>query len=55
VREFWNDESGQDMIEYTLLMAFLVLVSAALFLYNSAAIAAIWEQTTDTLKGNPSH
>ena len=28
----WKDEQGQDLIEYTLLMAFVALASAALFL-----------------------
>ena len=32
VRNFWNDEQGQDLIEYTLLMAFVALASAALFM-----------------------
>jgi Flp pilus assembly pilin Flp len=53
VREFWNDESGQDMVEYTLLMAFVVVVSAALLMYNSAAVAAIWEDTNNTLDKAP--
>ena len=30
LRNFWNDEQGQDLIEYTLLMAFVALASAAL-------------------------
>ena len=31
-KNFWNDQQGQDLIEYTLLMAFVALASAALFL-----------------------
>ena len=31
LRNLWNDEQGQDLIEYTLLMAFVALASAALF------------------------
>ena len=31
LRNFWNEEQGQDLIEYTLLMAFVALASAALF------------------------
>ena len=31
-RDFWNDEQGQELIEYTLLMAFVSLTSAALFI-----------------------
>jgi Flp pilus assembly pilin Flp len=36
------DESGQDLIEYTLLMAFVALASAALFLGAGGSIAGIW-------------
>ncbi len=49
IRNFWQDEQGQDLIEYTLLMAFVVVLSAALLLYNSDAIAGIWGVTTDNL------
>ena len=31
-RNFWREEQGQDLIEYTLLMAFVALASAALFI-----------------------
>ena len=31
-RDFWNDEQGQELIEYTLLMAFVALTSSALFI-----------------------
>jgi hypothetical protein len=31
-RNFWNDEQGQELIEYTLLMAFVALTSALLCL-----------------------
>ncbi len=29
---FWNDESGRDLIEYTLLLVFVALAAAALFI-----------------------
>jgi Flp pilus assembly pilin Flp len=45
---FWQDD-GQDLVEYTLLMAFVVVVSAALFLYNSDTVAAIWNATNNNL------
>jgi len=41
-RRFWNDESGQDLIEYTLLMAFVALASAALFIGAGGSISGIW-------------
>ena len=42
VRNFWNDEQGQDLIEYTLLMAFVALASAALFIGAGGSINTIW-------------
>ncbi len=47
---FWQQEDGQDIVEYTLLLAFVVVVSAALFLYNSDSVAAIWTVTNDNLR-----
>ena len=32
LRSVWNDEQGKDLIEYTLLMAFIALAAAALYL-----------------------
>ena len=37
IRNFWADDQGQDLIEYTLLMAFVALASAALFLASEDA------------------
>jgi Flp pilus assembly pilin Flp len=42
VRNFWNDDQGQDLIEYTLLMAFVALASAALFIGAGGSISGIW-------------
>ena len=42
LRNLWNDEQGQDLIEYTLLMAFVALASAALFLGAGGSIKGIW-------------
>jgi Flp pilus assembly pilin Flp len=42
LRNFWHDDQGQDLIEYTLLMAFVALASAALFLGAGGSIQGIW-------------
>lgn len=44
-----NDESGQDMVEYTLLMAFVCLASAALFISVGKSVASIWGTTSTSL------
>jgi Flp pilus assembly pilin Flp len=46
---FWNDEQGQDLIEYTLLMAFVALASAALFLGAGGSIKGIWSASNSQL------
>ena len=49
LRNFWNDEQGQDIIEYTLLMAFVALASAALFIGAGNSINTIWTTTNGHL------
>jgi len=39
---FLRDEQGQDLIEYTLLLAFVALASAALFIGAGGAVSGIW-------------
>ena len=37
-----DDERGQDLIEYTLLLAFVALASAALFTSAGSSVSTIW-------------
>ena len=46
---FWKDESGQDLIEYTLLLAFVALASAALFIGAGNSVQGIWSVTNSQL------
>ena len=41
-KRFLNDEQGQDLIEYTLLLAFVALASAALFTSAGTSVNGIW-------------
>ena len=45
IKRLWQDEQGQDLIEYTLLMAFVALASAALFISSGASISSIWSDS----------
>jgi len=45
----WKDDQGQDLIEYTLLMAFVALASAALFIGAGGSIQGIWSTTNSQL------
>ena len=49
LRNLWKDEQGQDLIEYSLLMAFVALASAALFLGAGKSISGIWNATSTQL------
>lgn len=44
-----SDDQGQDLIEYTLLMAFVALASAALFLGAGGSIQGIWSTSNSQL------
>ena len=42
LRRLAAEEAGQDLIEYTLLLAFVALVSAAIFIQAGQSAAGIW-------------
>jgi Flp pilus assembly pilin Flp len=46
---FLRDEQGQDLIEYTLLLAFVCLASAALFISAGGSVAGIWTSANSDL------
>jgi len=39
---FLRDEQGQDLIEYTLLLAFVCMATAALFISSGGSLSGIW-------------
>ena len=49
VMNFLREESGQDLIEYTLLMAFIALASAAIFISAGGSVATIWSNASNQL------
>ena len=49
----WRDEQGQDLIEYTLMLAFVALASAALFSTAGTSINQIWSKTNSQLSTAP--
>ena len=46
---FLRDEEGQDLIEYTLLMAFIALASAAIFISAGSSVNSIWQNASNQL------
>lgn len=49
LKKFWQDESGQDLIEYTLLMAFIALASASIYVSAGNSVGGLWSQASSQL------
>jgi len=49
LNRFLRNEEGQDLIEYTLLLAFVCLASAALFISAGGSIGGIWTSANSEL------
>ena len=49
LKSFLRDEDGQDLIAYTLLLAFVTLGSAALFTGAGKSTKGIWSVANSTL------
>jgi len=45
ILRFIREEEGQDLVEYTLLLAFVCLASAALFIGLGKSVSSIWVDT----------
>ena len=45
----WIDDQGQDTIEYVLLIAFVALASAAIFLAGGGSIQGIWSTSNSQI------
>jgi Flp pilus assembly pilin Flp len=43
---FWQNEQAQDLTEYALLLAFVVMASAGIFLVNGSSLTGIWSATS---------
>jgi len=42
LKRFLEDEQAQDLIEYTLLLSFVCLATAALFVSSGGSLSGIW-------------
>jgi Flp pilus assembly pilin Flp len=49
LKHFLQDEQGQDLIEYTLLLAFVCLGAASLFASAGRSVSGIWSATNSRL------
>jgi len=49
IAAFLKGERGQDLVEYTLLIAFIVFASAALCINAGGSVTGIWTVTNQNL------
>jgi Flp pilus assembly pilin Flp len=49
-KNFVREEQGQDLVEYTLLLAFVCLASAALFISAGSSITGIWTTANTSIQ-----
>jgi Flp pilus assembly pilin Flp len=45
----WRDDDGQDMVEYALLLGFIVLCAAAILTNTRTQISQIWSTINSSL------
>jgi Flp pilus assembly pilin Flp len=49
LNNFWQDEQGQDLIEYSLLITFIAIACAAMLGAGRPAVNSIWQNSNNQL------
>jgi Flp pilus assembly pilin Flp len=49
LKKLWLDEGGQDMVEYVLLLGFIVVAAVAVMTSLRVEISGIWSTITSSL------
>ena len=49
---WWSDRSGNDMVEYALLMAFICLAGAAVYVSMANNTSSMWSTVNSRLAAN---
>ena len=49
LKNFFNDEQAQDMVEYTLILAFVAMAVGALYVGMSDSVLDIWTKASGHL------
>jgi len=47
--QLWHEEDGQDMVEYAMLLGFIVLCAAAILTTTRTQISATWSTISSSL------
>jgi len=49
LQTFWQEEDGQDLVEYSLLLAFIALAAVAILNSASSSIKTLWQNISNAL------
>ena len=49
LKAFWQEEDGQDLVEYALLMAFIALAAVAVLTSLKTNVTSLWNSISDAL------
>lgn len=49
LKAFWQEEDGQDLVEYSLLLAFIALAAVALLQNAGASVKVLWADISTAL------
>ena len=49
LKAFWQEEDGQDLVEYSLLLAFIALAAIALLTSAGSSVKGIWTSVNTSL------
>jgi Flp pilus assembly pilin Flp len=49
MKRFWREDDGQDMVEYALLLGFIVVCAAAILTATRVQISTIWSTINSSL------
>lgn len=49
LKAFWQEEDGQDLVEYSLLLAFIALAAVAILSSLKTNIRALWQDISNAL------
>ncbi len=49
-QRFWTQEQGQDITEFSLLLAFVILAAAGIFLVNASSLTGIWTNANNLVE-----
>lgn len=49
-RELWDDESGQDMVEYVMIIVFLALAVTVALLAMQGSMSDVFTNTSETVQ-----